>query len=200
MRRWLTGIVAALIVLAFVPRASRSQDASPVGQVYILSDSAAYRSGCFGPCLCPILLAPVRGTLQLTPTGFDGLFNSFDVSDVTWAVNVGGSELLVRGSGTYKRGGEVALLQQLELDLAIADNPVQHFDSGLVPAGMVEFPSISVVVSMNHMSCHDTVIIVDATPTASDPANVPALDARTLSSLILLIVAIGFVAKARAAH
>jgi len=162
MRRWLIGIALAWIAPAFVAVSSWAQDANPTGTDYVLSDSAIYRSGCFGPCLCPVLQAPVKGSLRLTATGFDGLFNTFDLSDVNWAVNVGGSKLRISGAGQYKLGGEFALLQQLELDLVIEGNPVQHFDSGLVPAGTVAFPFISVVVSMNHLFCHDTVVTVVA--------------------------------------
>src|ERR1019366_6837317 len=186
MRCRLIGIAVLSIVLALVATPSRSQDANPAGSVYVLGENATYRSGCFGPCLCPIVQAPVRGTLRLTSTGFDGLYNTFDLSDVSWAVNVGGSGLLITGSGEYKLGGEVALLQQLELDLVIAGNPVQHFDSGLVPAGTVEFPLINVVVSMNHMFCHDTVFAVDAAP--GPGASIPTLQQWALMALGLLIL------------
>jgi len=37
------------------------------------------------------------------------------------------------GSGDYKIGGEVALRQQMTLDLQVWGGPVQHFASGVVP-------------------------------------------------------------------
>jgi hypothetical protein len=38
----------------------------------------------------------------------------------------------LHGSGTYKYGGEVALTQQLVLDLSIDAEPVRRYDSGVV--------------------------------------------------------------------
>ena len=79
-----------------------------------------------------MIAMPVKGTFVLTPTGFDGLFDTYSVTDVNWLVAIGGNETIVTGSGTYKIGGEFALQQQLSLDLQVGTNKVQHFDSSLV--------------------------------------------------------------------
>ena len=187
MRRRLTRIAAAAFILVLVAIPSRSQNAISAGPVYVLSERATYQSGCFPPCLCPVSeQAPVRGAFRFTPMGFDGLFNTFAVTDVSWAVNTGGSERFIGGSGNYKLGGEVAFMQQLDLDLVIGGNPVQHFSSGLVPAGTAELTGINVAVSMNHMFCHDTAIVVDAAP-ASAPG-IPAVQRWALSALGLLVL------------
>ena len=129
----------------------------------------------------------MRGTFRLTPTGFDGLLlNTFAVTDVSWAVNTGGSERLISGSGQLQTAVEVALVQQLDLDLVIAGNPVQHFSSGLVPAGTVDLPDINAAVSMNHMFCHDTAIVVDAAPAPAP--GIPAVQRWALLALGLLIL------------
>jgi hypothetical protein len=187
MRVRATGMAAASIVLALVAIPSWPQIAVESGPVYVLSERATYQSGCFPPCLCPVLeQAPVRGTFRLTFTGFDGLFNTYVVSDVSWAVDIGGSELLISGSGNYKLGGEVALTQRLDLDLVIDGNPVQHFTSGLVPTNTAGLPDINVAVSMNHMSCHDTAIVVDALPAPA--SSIPAVQRWALLSLGMLIL------------
>ena len=189
MRRRVTGMAAASIVLALAAIPSRSQDAMGAGPVYVLSERATYQSGCFPPCLCPISeQAPVRGTFRLTSTGFDGLYNTYAVSDVRWAANIGGAALLIGGSGNYKLGGELALVQQLDLELVIGGNPAQHFDSGLVPAGSVELPGINVAVSMNHLFCHDTAIMVDAAPAPAP--GIPAAQRWSLLALGLLILVV----------
>ena len=107
--------------------------------------------------------APVKGTLVLTPTGFDGLFTTYAVTDVNWLVSIGGTETTVTGSGTYKIGGEFALQQQLSLNLQVGGHKAQHFDSGLV-AGFAPFPDIKVTISVNGKLCYDTVIEVSASP------------------------------------
>jgi len=104
---------------------------SPV-TVYWLNQDSTFEQGCFPPCLCPVLFgSAVKGTFVLTPTGFDGLFNTYAVEDVHWVVSIGGTNTLVTGQGTYKLGGEVALQQELSLDLQVGGATVQHFDSGL---------------------------------------------------------------------
>src|SRR5262245_52991948 len=103
------------------------------GTLYRLNQDSTFQEGCFPPCLCPITEAvPVKGTFVLTPTGFDGLYNTYAITDVNWLTSSGGAETIVTGRGTYKIGGEVALQQQLILDLRIGSNKPEHFDSGLV--------------------------------------------------------------------
>jgi len=132
-----------------------------------LTEQSRYEAGCFPPCLCPLSTQlPVRGTFTLTPTGGDGLFDTFAVSNVHWmTIRIDGAPAVITGSGVYRIGGEVALQQQLQLDLDGEGAPVQHFDSGLVAAGDVHFPDIHSTVSINQMPCFDTVIRVDAVPT-----------------------------------
>jgi hypothetical protein len=162
-----TSLVIPLALLSVLaagspPAASQTTDVATAG-IYRLDKGATYQTGCFEPCLCPILVeTPVRGTMTLTHAGFDGLFDTYKVGDVNWTVSLGDPELRVTGSGTYRIGGEFALRQQLELDLVVGENPVDHFDSGLVPAR--DFPSISVTVSIHGMYCHDTVFVVNASP------------------------------------
>ncbi len=64
-------------------------------------------------------------------------------------------------------GGEVAVQQQLALDLRVGDSPVEHFDSDLLPGG-AQFPDISVSVSIHGQRCFDTVFVVAASPVPPD--------------------------------
>src|SRR6266699_602270 len=157
---------AALFLLGVVPL---STPASPqTGTLYRLNEDSTFQQGCFPPCLCPIMIAvPVKGTFVLTPSGFDGLFNTYAVTDVNWLVPIGGNNTTVTGSGTYKVGGEFALQQQLFLDLQVGGDKVQHFDSGLV-TGPAPFPDIKVTISVNGKVCFDTVFEVSASPVPLD--------------------------------
>jgi hypothetical protein len=105
----------------------------------------------------------VKGTFVLTPTGFDGLFNTYAVEDVHWVVSLGGTNTVVTGQGTYRLGGEVALQQELSLYLQVSGATVEHFDSGLVPEA-TQFPDIKVTISTNGQVCFDTVFGVSASP------------------------------------
>src|SRR6185503_17896662 len=157
---------AALLLLGVV--AGSTPASAQTSTLYRLNKDSTFQQGCFPPCLCPIMIAmPVKGTFVLTPTGFDGLFNTYAVSDVNWLVSIGGSDTTVTGSGTYKIGGEFALQQQLSLDLQVGGDKVQHFDSGLV-AGPAPFPDIKVTISVNGQVCYDTVVEVSASPVPLD--------------------------------
>ncbi len=157
-------IAVVIVVLAAGIGAIRAQAAADDPVIYRLDKTSTYESGCFGPCMCPVLLASgLRGTFLLAPLGFDGLFANYKVTDVNWLVSLNGSDQRITGSGSYKVGGEFALQQELVLDLVIGDQPSQHFDSGLVPVS-VSFPAFDVTISINSLICFDTVIGVRATP------------------------------------
>src|SRR3989442_7715052 len=122
---------AALLLFEVVTASTPAS--AQTGTLYRLNEDSTFQQGCFPPCLCPIMIAvPVKGTFVLTPTGFDGLFNTYAVTDVNWLVSIGGSNTTVTGSRAYKIGGEVALQQQLSPDLHVGGDKVQHFDSRLV--------------------------------------------------------------------
>ncbi len=134
---------------------------------YKLTPFSTYQTGCWPPCRCPIteeLL--VLGTFSLSLTGSDLLFERYAVTNVDWMVASNDPVKpgpRITGSGTYRIGGEFALTHQLQLDLRIGDQPIQHFDSGTVVTSSA-FPDINILVSMNNMWCFDTVIVVDASP------------------------------------
>src|SRR2546428_7477691 len=101
---------AALLLLGVVAVSTPASAQS--GTVYRLNEDSTFQQGCFPPCLCPIMIAePVKGTFVLTPTGFDGLFDTYAVTDVNWLVSIGGPDTIVTGSGTYKIGVEFQLPQ-----------------------------------------------------------------------------------------
>ena len=157
-------LLVVLMVAAHGLAQAQSSTAVPQSQIYRLTDKSLYQDGCFGPCLCPMLVSsPVTGTFRLSLASSDSLFTYYAVTDVNWIVPLSGSEIRVTGSGTYKRGGEFALTEELQLNLQVDGNPVQKFDSGLV-AGGSEFPAINLTISMNGMVCRDTAITVAAVP------------------------------------
>lgn len=135
---------------------------------YTLAADAAFEWGCFGPCACPGLSAPLAGDFKLVPEPPDPLFEHYGVTDVNWVVHrPGGGDVAITGSGTYRVGGEFAVQHQMTLDLVIGGQPAKHFDSGLVLGGG-EFPRIALVVSVHGMeTCVDTAIQLRAVPATS---------------------------------
>lgn len=160
-------LVLAVLTALFANQHATAQTGSGAA-LYRLGQSSSFQRGCFPPCLCPVMIGePLLGTFLLTPTGFDGLFNTYAVTEVNWLVSTGSTNLIVSGSGTYKIGGEFALQQELSLDLQVGPGQIQHFDSGLV-AVSTPFPEISVSISLHGQVCFDTVFSLNAAPVPLD--------------------------------
>jgi hypothetical protein len=132
--------------------------------LYGLNPASSFEEGCIPPCECPDLLpVPVTGTFLLTPTGYDPLYNYYAVTNVNWRVSMNGADMVVTGSGTYKVGGEFALVQELALDLQLSGTNVERFDSGLVPVA-APFPAIKVTISTTNKLCFKAAFNLDAAP------------------------------------
>lgn len=162
MRR--AAIVLAVILPWLPPLPVRAQGTDPARVPYYLTTESTFQRGCFDPCDC--LLEPQRrilGAFLLRPAGLDPLFTYYDVTDVDWVVGPASDPLRVTGSGSFRIGGEVAIQQQLSLDLQVGSDPPEHFDSGLVVGGGA-FPEIHLSISIHGMVCYDTVIQVHARP------------------------------------
>jgi len=143
---------------------------APASTLYTLLPDSTFPRGCFGPCLCPVELGQaLRGSfLLIEDTGSPASpFRDFEVHDVQWFVDLGGQTVPITGSGHYRFGGEVALTQQLTLDLQVGGGPVQHFDSGVVAGS--SFTVIDIRISVSGAVCFNTVITVDAQPFAQAP-------------------------------
>lgn len=131
---------------------------------YFLTPSSEFETGCFGTCLCPVLVRGLQGTFVLRYLGSDPLFDNYAVQDVRWSTVEAnsGTTVAITGSGTYKVGGEFAVQQQMSLDLSVNGSVPWHFDSGLVLGGGT-FPDIAIDISLHQdTACIDTVMHVDA--------------------------------------
>ncbi len=159
--------IPGLLISAVVLLAAESSWAQPAPQptTYKLTGLSDFERGCFPPCLCPIMVGTdLVGTFDLVFDRFDGLFWHYDVTDVNWTATLLGAPWLpISGAGSYRVGGEFASMHQLELDLTVGTEPVEHFDSGLIVGGGT-FPTIDLVISINGIWCFDTVMTVHANP------------------------------------
>ncbi len=166
MRRWPRAVFSAsflLLVLSTALPAIAQSDGSAATRYRLRKDSS-FQEGCFDPCMCPILiLEPLEGRFVLEPAGSDWLFRYFRVTSVDWRAGSGSGARRLRGSGTYRVGGEFAVQHQMTLDLQINDGPVERFDSGLVLGGG-QFPRIDVTMSLHGVFCYDKVIELHARP------------------------------------
>ncbi len=162
--------ILLVLLLGLAPGLVRGQTVTdlPPSQIYRLTDKSLYQDGCFPPCLCPIMVSSaITGTFRLSRASQDPLFTYYAVGDVNLIVPLGGGEIRITGTGTYKIGGEFALVHQLQLELKVGDRDIQKYDSGLVVGGG-DFPAINLTVAMNGMICRDTAITFAAVPVPSN--------------------------------
>jgi hypothetical protein len=164
MKRLIPVLFGASLGALIAPPVAAQATALP-GVMYRLEDGSTFQRGCFGPCDCPVgSLVPLRGTFRLTPAGSDPLFAHYAVTNVDWTVaQLDGSTLAIAGAGTFKIGGEVAITEELSLDLDVGSDAVQQFDSGVV-VPPVQFPLLDLTISIHGAYCYDTVIRVRARP------------------------------------
>ena len=173
-----------LRAFAFAPLAACLLAASPCAATpgdttsyALITPPSAYQVGCQGPCACAVMSLPTYGSFQLVKTGVDPLYTYYAVERYIASFNNGPGAVSIVGSGQFKIGGEVALVEELTLDLEIEGRPAQHFDSGLKPVS-APFPQIDLACAAHGFACYDTVIVVDAKPIdvtgAPPPPHAPA--------------------------
>lgn len=147
--------------------------AAAAAQPYALGTGSEAEIGCFGPCACPVLVAsPLKGGFSLVFTGFDGLFQHYDVGDFKGTATVHDTAWTWVGAGTYEVGGEVAIEQRMTLALSLNGALPRTWDSGLVPGGGA-FPAIQVELRLDPAACFDTAVVVSASPANADSPPAP---------------------------
>ena len=147
--------------------------ADATGVLYsLITPPSSLEVGCTGPCACPAQVFPTYGSFRLVLTSVDPLYTNYDVTGYIASFNNGPGAVAITGSGHYRIGGEVALVQELTLDLDIEGQPTEHFDSGLVPVS-VPFPQIDVSCAVHGFACLDSVLIASAKPVETASAASP---------------------------
>lgn len=126
----------------------------------VLGSGSQFEYGCYDPCACPITIhSPVEGWMRFS-YGDIAIppFTEYGVEEVRWRVDLGSGPALVRGTGVYRKKYETHE-HQLTLDLTVDGQPVQHFDSGLVPR-VGDENAIDIDISLHGEFCHDSVFRV----------------------------------------
>jgi hypothetical protein len=106
------------------------------------------------------------GTCKLVPLDKTTFMNWYAVVDIEWQVPMETVDdpITIKGFGFYYVQSEFAVQHRLSLALTVDQEPLTHFDSGLVVGGY-ECPRIDTVISINGIECYDTVLHVIADPT-----------------------------------
>ncbi len=114
-RNWLT--VAMLLLAAL--QLTNASSAKP-SYSYQLIDGSYLVDDC-PPCGRPTILEPMRGGFDLRLVEENPLFATYEMENIAFTAGGVGRTYKVTGRGTYVVGGEVALRQEMQLELHIND-------------------------------------------------------------------------------
>ena len=84
-------------------------------------------------CGRPTILLPMRGTFDLVLLEQNPLFTCYEVRDISFTAGYSGLRYTVKGGGFYKIGGEVAIQQEMTLQVSIDNgftNKLCYFTNG----------------------------------------------------------------------
>jgi hypothetical protein len=87
---------------------------------YALIEGSQLTDDCLD-CARPPIVAPMRGGFQLRLVEESPLFSRYAVQNISFATSIPLVTTQVAGHGTYRVGGEVALVQEMFLELLIDD-------------------------------------------------------------------------------
>ncbi len=110
-------LLAGMLVAAFPVVTCRVVAQTNAPQRYTLVTGSQLIDDC-PICGRPTILAPMTGTFDLHLLDQNPLFARFELLNISFHAGTNpGPEYKVTGSGTYQVGGEVALVQNLFLDV-----------------------------------------------------------------------------------
>ncbi len=125
---------------------------------------------CLGPCACPphADIGPLAGTFTLTRVNQNPLFDTYALSGAQWTALMPQGAILVVGAGTYRIGGEVAVTQELNLTLVVADSPIADphpYTSGVVAIDPANpFPRLGITSQSQVIGCTQYTVHLVAAP------------------------------------
>ena len=112
-------LLAGLLVIAHPAATSLGLAQANAPQKYTLLTGSLLIDDC-PICGRPTILAPMTGTFDLQLLNQNPLFTRFNLLNVSFHAGTNtGLEYTVTGNGTYQIGGEVALVQNMFLDVEI---------------------------------------------------------------------------------
>jgi hypothetical protein len=138
----------------------------------LLSGSTFVEVFCLDPCDCPSREDEftLTGAFRLTLTDSNPLFDEYSVTGVRWTASAPRATRTIEGNGTYRIGGEVALVHELTLALSIDGDKPMTYASGLVAIDPQHpFPQIAIDLRTEQFGCRRNDLTVIAAPAPPTP-------------------------------
>jgi hypothetical protein len=132
------GVLLATASAVAVPPVERDEPVVAAADASALPGPTTYKvvegSYLVDDCRCgkPAIMIPVQGSFTLVPGGVDPLFEHFTIRGLLLGGGVAGISYQVTGAGTYRRGGEVAIVEEMTLAVTVGDRAGVTLGSGLV--------------------------------------------------------------------
>jgi len=119
---WQAARIGTGLLIAFtLPARPAATEAPPKLGHYTLLPASSLIDDC-PPCARPTILEPMRGTFDLRLVEKDPLFSRYELTNIMFtAGSIAGRTYKVVGRGSYTVGGEVALRQDMFLEVQIDD-------------------------------------------------------------------------------
>jgi hypothetical protein len=157
-----------LIVAGAVAAVSTIASAQTGVRYQLLPGSQLNEGTCLGACGCAPRhdIRDATGTFTLTFSDHGPLFDNYTVTGVQFTATGASGVSQITGSGTYRIGGEVAVMQQLVLSLSIDGDPALQYDSGLTVIDQSHrFPEIGITAQTALFQlCNQNAVTVIAAP------------------------------------
>ena len=132
------GTIFLLLATLCVGRASNEV-------VYTLIEGSTLLDDCL-ICGRPTILYPMRGTFSLVPIDANPLFARYRMTNIAFTANRGGVEQTdISGTGLFQIGGEVAVVQEMELSLKLGTNSLNFTNDDRVATRLFPLIEISLV-------------------------------------------------------
>lgn len=81
-------------------------------------DGSTFTDNCL-PCARPTIPVPIAGTFVLEKVGENALYTDYRVDEISFVTLLDSYFVYISGSGSYSQGGEVALVQEMNLELKV---------------------------------------------------------------------------------
>jgi hypothetical protein len=121
-----------------VPPVERGEPAAATAEAAMAPGPMTYKvvegSYLVDDCRCgkPAVMIPVQGSFGLVRGRTDPLFEYFSVRGLLLGGNAAGASYPVTGAGSYRRGGEVAVVEEMTLAVTVGGRAGVTLESGLV--------------------------------------------------------------------
>jgi hypothetical protein len=156
-------VIICSIGAALALAGARRAESQPLtNALYTLLEGSTITDDCL-ICGRPTIQQPLRGTFELVLIEENLLFTRYRLTNIAWHAPSGAPfSYEVKGAGEYRFGGEVALVQNMTLDVGINDQPRNFTNDFSLITRRFPLIEISLTQTQNNLFLFYTLTLVAA--------------------------------------